>query len=144
MRLLLAVHLNDGVEPLIAQAALWAERLSATLDLIYVDEVQINSYLVEDPSVRAILDEQWSLIHERTGRRVQELLAAIPAAHRGEASIRRGRAEEEIVAFGQTYDAILVGTHGRTGLTHLFLGSVAERVARSSSVPVLVLRLPIA
>jgi len=32
---------------------------------------------------------------------------------------------------------IVMGTHGRTGLSHVLLGSVAERVIRTSSVPVL-------
>ncbi len=35
-------------------------------------------------------------------------------------------------------DLIVVGTHGRTGLSHLFLGSVAEYVVRHSKVPVIV------
>ncbi len=34
-------------------------------------------------------------------------------------------------------DLIIIGTHGRTGLSHMLLGSVAERVVRSSLVPVL-------
>ncbi len=34
-------------------------------------------------------------------------------------------------------DLIIIGTHGRTGLSHMLLGSVAERVVRSSVVPVL-------
>ncbi len=34
-------------------------------------------------------------------------------------------------------DLIVMGTHGRTGLAHMLLGSVAERVVRSSVVPVL-------
>jgi len=33
-----------------------------------------------------------------------------------------------------------MGTHGRTGLSHLLLGSVAERVVRGSEVPVLTIR----
>jgi universal stress protein A len=37
-------------------------------------------------------------------------------------------------------DHIVVGTHGRTGLAHLVLGSVAERVVREAKVPVLVVK----
>jgi nucleotide-binding universal stress UspA family protein len=37
-------------------------------------------------------------------------------------------------------DLVVMGTHGRTGLRHLMAGSVAERVVRSSKVPVLTIR----
>jgi nucleotide-binding universal stress UspA family protein len=37
-------------------------------------------------------------------------------------------------------DLIVMATHGRTGLTHLFLGSVAEQVMRAAACPVLTLR----
>ena len=39
-------------------------------------------------------------------------------------------------------DLIVVGTHGRGAMAHLFLGSVAERVVRSASCPVLAVRHP--
>jgi len=37
-------------------------------------------------------------------------------------------------------DLVIVATHGRTGLPRLFLGSTAEKVIRSASCPVLVVR----
>jgi nucleotide-binding universal stress UspA family protein len=37
----------------------------------------------------------------------------------------------------QSADVVVIGTHGHGGLVHLFLGSVAERVIRNSSRPVL-------
>lgn len=37
-------------------------------------------------------------------------------------------------------DAIIVGTHGRKGLSHLLLGSIAEKVIRSARVPVVTVR----
>ena len=38
------------------------------------------------------------------------------------------------------FDLIVMGTHGRTGFSHLFMGSVAERVVRTSPCPVLTVR----
>ncbi len=48
----------------------------------------------------------------------------------------------EIAAYaeGQHADLIVLPSHGRTGLSHLVLGSVAERVTRLAHCPVLVLR----
>jgi universal stress protein A len=39
-------------------------------------------------------------------------------------------------------DLIIMGSHGRTGLSHVVLGSVAERVVRHATCPVLVARRP--
>jgi nucleotide-binding universal stress UspA family protein len=39
-------------------------------------------------------------------------------------------------------DLIVVGTHGRTGLSHVLLGSVAERVVQTAPCPVLTVRSP--
>jgi nucleotide-binding universal stress UspA family protein len=42
------------------------------------------------------------------------------------------------------YDLIVIGTHGRTGLAHALIGSVAERVVRYAHRPVLAVRAPAA
>jgi nucleotide-binding universal stress UspA family protein len=51
---------------------------------------------------------------------------------------------EEVARLGDTLrcDLIVLGTHGKTGLEHLILGSVAEKVVRNSRVPVLTVRAP--
>jgi nucleotide-binding universal stress UspA family protein len=46
----------------------------------------------------------------------------------------------ELLRKDHGYDLVVVGTHGRTGLKHVLLGSVAERIVRHSPVPVLVIR----
>jgi nucleotide-binding universal stress UspA family protein len=43
---------------------------------------------------------------------------------------------------GEGADLIVLGTHGRTGLAHVLIGSVAERVVHKASVPVLTVRHP--
>ena len=49
---------------------------------------------------------------------------------------------KEIVSYATKgdYDVIVMGTHGRTGLNHVFMGSVAERVIQRAEVPVLICR----
>jgi len=60
------------------------------------------------------------------------------------AMVRLGSPVEEINKFAQEEgaDVIFMGTHGRTGLKHLLVGSVAERVVRTSNIPVLTIRHP--
>ena len=48
----------------------------------------------------------------------------------------------EVIRYAKEHeiDLIVIGTHGRTGLTHVLMGSVAERVVRKSACPVLTVR----
>lgn len=50
----------------------------------------------------------------------------------------------EIIKFANDnkIDLIVIGTHGRTGIAHILLGSVAEKVVRKASCPVLTIRHP--
>ncbi len=58
--------------------------------------------------------------------------------------LRQGNPADEICAVAKDLgaDLIVLGTHGRKGLAHALMGSVAERVVRTSSVPVLTIRTP--
>lgn len=59
-------------------------------------------------------------------------------------AIRIGHPHEEIVQYARAYniDLIVIATHGRTGLSHVIMGSIAEKVIRHSPVPVLTVRPP--
>ncbi len=65
----------------------------------------------------------------------REKLAGVPH----EIFVATGNAAPEILNLTaeQDIDLLVMGTHGRTGLKHFLLGSVAERVVRESPVPVL-------
>jgi nucleotide-binding universal stress UspA family protein len=56
--------------------------------------------------------------------------------------VRVGKAETEIRRFAEEegIDLIVMATHGRTGLAHVLMGSVAEKVVRLSSVPVMTVK----
>jgi nucleotide-binding universal stress UspA family protein len=64
------------------------------------------------------------------------------AALRPEYALRIGTPAEEIVHYAQDreIDLIVMGTHGRRGVAHLLLGSVAEHVVRTAPCPVLLVR----
>ena len=59
-------------------------------------------------------------------------------------SVRTGAPFLEIIRHARemNLDLIVMGTHGRTGLKHVLLGSVAERVVRKAGCPVLTVRHP--
>ena len=54
---------------------------------------------------------------------------------------RSGREDEEILTFAKEnhVDIIIMGTHGKTGIEHVFFGSVAEKVLRHSPFPVFII-----
>ena len=71
-----------------------------------------------------------------------QLPAPVPATVR----VAVGRPAEEILRVAEEagVDLIVMGTHGRTGLQHVLLGSVAEKVVRLAPCPVLIVRQPLA
>lgn len=76
----------------------------------------------------------------------QNLEASVKRIHdvglQGETMIVHGVPFQSIIdtARGQGADLIVMGTHGRTGLTHVLMGSVTEKVVRLAPCPVLVTR----
>lgn len=63
---------------------------------------------------------------------------------RPEYAVRVGLPAEEIVRYADASDVdlIIMGTHGRSGIAHVLLGSVAEQVVRMAPCPVLLVRAP--
>lgn len=72
-------------------------------------------------------------------RRLEAIALEKLAGVSHEVFVASGNAEHEILNLSaeQKIDLIVMGTHGRIGVKHFLLGSVAERVVRESPVPVL-------
>jgi nucleotide-binding universal stress UspA family protein len=86
------------------------------------------------PPPQALIPEQRALLERRVRR--------VVGARRPRAAVRVvvGKASEQIVKAAAGADLVVMPTTGRTGLTHVLIGSVAERVVRFSPTPVLTIR----
>ena len=81
------------------------------------------------------VDDHWS-----AARELEDFMAHLPASPRVSGRLQSGgRPAQTILATAAVgdFDLIVMGTHGRTGLTRLLMGSVAERVVREAPCPVL-------
>jgi nucleotide-binding universal stress UspA family protein len=139
-RICCPIDFSEASAGALRAAADLARRFDGTLTLLHVDVVPgsaIPEALLETPPAlaadlsapadRVLLD--WKTRAERLG------------APRVEARRSVGQPAQEILALArrQPFDLIVIGTHGRTGVGHFLIGSVAEEVVRRAPCPVLTL-----
>jgi len=141
-KILVAIDFSEWSSRSVNYASLMARRFGADLDLVHV----IMPATLSSPGIPLItpsllgLDESY----EVKGRADLEHQADELRAHglKVRPFLVVGDPLEEILRAardGQA-DLLVMGTHGRTGLTHLLLGSVAENLLRRSPCPVLCVR----
>ena len=115
-------------------------------------DADITVLYVIDP-VRAVYDveagglpaaSEWAEEAERGADDCCDAARAIAEEHGGtvETAVERGKPERAILAYVDDHgvDHVVMGSHGRSGLDRLLLGSVTETVMRRSPVPVTVVR----
>jgi len=100
---------------------------------------------VEEPPLAYGGGELYYGLPEPNSERIQKMLEAVrprAADVRFEHRLMMGDPAGEVVrvAGEQACEMIVMGTHGRTGLTRLLMGSVAEQIVRRAPCPVLVYR----
>jgi len=118
-------------------AQTWARDYGARIVVAHVVEppkaMGVEGVLVFQPEVN------WESLHQR-------LCECYPAdSHsRVEHIVVEGSIATEILRLANDYraDGIVMGTHGRTGLSRLLMGSVAEQVLRRASCPVVTVKQP--
>lgn len=125
----------------VAYAFELAQKFGAKLLLLHV--IEMPAYPVEGfvpPSIGS------TLIEDLERQAWADLAQVLPEAQTDKVAVTRqvvvGIPYRKIVdvAAAEKADLIVMATHGRTGLGHLLIGSVAERVVRTAPCPVLTIR----
>ncbi len=125
-------------EAAVSYAVDLAARLGASVKLVHVFQVPIYVGWEDGPAALAATTQ----FLDESRKRATALLDALRAkcAARGvtvSAQQVDGLPHAQIGELSQQADLIIMGTHGRTGVSHLMLGSVAERVVRTAKCPVM-------
>ena len=138
-KILIAVDLSDQTTSIIQKGIELATKLEGTVLIcsiipMYVDYLQ---------SQMALIPTQWDEMYNAQKDHTQKELLKIKANHPTvmiETYTEVGNPKMDILEKALAFNAqyIVVGTHGRTGLTHTIMGSTAEYIIRHSTVPVLV------
>jgi nucleotide-binding universal stress UspA family protein len=119
-----------------------ARRFDAELHLLHV---------VQDPVTQPWAAEGFSvplfeIVDEWKNQAAERLRAMVPEADRPRVRVACVVATPytEILDYAAAHriDLIVMGTHGRGGVTHMLLGSIAERIVRRAPCPVLTVRRP--
>lgn len=114
-------------------------------------EVVLLHVVVEPPQVAAGYElgytpERWVKVAtlEAHGLLADLMARAADWQVKMTAKVRQGTAFREIIAAAreERVDLIVMGTHGRSGLAHALMGSVAEKVVRKAPFPVLTVKHP--
>ena len=142
-RILVPTDFSDFSRPAMQYGCAIAARFSAELHLLHV--VPDPAMLV--PEAAAFSVETMQAQSESLVKDAQATLHALPPdGWENEKPIVRevrvGAAFMEIIDYAREHsiDLIVIGTHGRSGLMHILMGSVAERIVRKSPCPVLTVK----
>jgi nucleotide-binding universal stress UspA family protein len=133
-RILVPTDFSAPSDAALAYARGLAGTFDATLHLLHVLENEFLRPVVADP--QALETAALRHLQKRLTDDDRRRFHAIPAIERSDAPA------DEIVSYARTQDIdlIVMGTHGRSGMAHLLVGSVAEKVVRAAPCPVLTLR----
>lgn len=130
---------SGGEQQFVEEAISLAELTGATVHVLHVVDAGLSESLSESTQ---------SMIHDDLKTSGETAVSSIEgAAERAgletETAIVNGTPADEIVRYADEHDidAIVMGTHADTGVSHLILGSVTERVIRLSTIPVLAVNL---
>jgi len=143
-RILVPTDFSEHSANALGYAVAFAEKFGAELHLLHV--VQDLAMFLPDsvtagPPLMPPVDQLTAATRAALDRIVAENHLSHLPVH---TDIREGTPFYEIIRFAREkdIDLIVMGTHGRSGLVHVLLGSVTEKVVRKAPCPVLTVRHP--
>ncbi|MBI4508899.1 MAG: universal stress protein [Deltaproteobacteria bacterium] len=148
-RILVATDLTDASRAAVGTALELARTLGGKVTALHVTEPPYDTrrwFLPLDSRERAFFQQIIDREREAAERLLNEQVKEADPAHHdtsGVSSLVRSGIPSELIvqtAVEEGVGLIVMGTHGRTGLKHALLGSIAERVVRTSPCPVLTVR----
>ena len=140
-RILVPVDFSEHSHAALREASELAQRYGATLHLLHVNEPW--------PPSSTVASDAYPMYHEyvaqenaRAAKALEDLAVPDAGPRPVQRVTRAGHVEHEILKYidDAEIDLVVIGTHGRTGVAHWIMGSVAERVVRFAPCPVLVAR----
>jgi universal stress protein A len=143
MSILVPTDFSETADAALAYAKQLAGRLGASLHLLHVFRNPYEAALyAPEVYVPVPVETRQRALKDARECLAQRLTADEETYFRGTRGIVTGLTVNEIVKYATDHavDLIVMGTHGRRGVAHLFLGSVAEHVVRTARCPVLTVR----
>ncbi len=142
-RIMVPTDFSAASDAALAYARVLAGQMGASIHLVHIfDDAFTSGAFVGDGTVMMPVE-----LRQRLEQSAREELASRHAGHAGtlpgsSTVFLMGAPAKRIVEHARKTgaDLIVMGTHGRTGLGHLLLGSIAERVVRTATCPVLTTR----
>jgi nucleotide-binding universal stress UspA family protein len=142
-RVLVPTDFSPGAEAALDWAHRMARCFNAELVLVHALDLSLGAAagLPSDVAMMPAVQQLADRLREEADAEMAKLGKRYPHARR---IIREGIPRHVIleVAKAEGASLIVMGTHGRTGLAHVFFGSVAEHVVQHSRIPVLTVRYP--
>ena len=145
-RILVPTDFSVTSDDAVSYAAAVAGRFDATVHLIHVLHDPLAAQGAWEFYIPEAAESRERRHKDAKDRLWQIAAPYVSAGVRVTTEVRFGSPAEEVVAAAAAYgsDLVVMGTHGRSGLPHLLLGSIAERVIRTAPCPVLAVRQQLA
>lgn len=140
-KILVPVDFSELSREALFHAGELAKRMGASVIALHVLDAMAEAPFFMEGSLPVARLERWDLRIEKEKEFAvlfeDERLRGVPVR----SVFAMGNPQDEIVEKAKRLgaDLILMSTHGRSGISHLLMGSVAEQVVRKSPCPVLVL-----